>query len=189
MKHGTQHLSVLALLLGFAANAALGQSNQIGQPVNGSVAGINGTSLTIFGTTGPSCGVLNYRFTMADPSAPWGSTYGTIANYYSLPAGKGQQSFNVAFTYASDNTATPNYDVFVDGQYCPSCTATLNSHSISGIPGITDISIQDYLTQRFAHGFKQQRQIQWCAAHKPQYKAAWLQASQNGAGQHRWQCV
>lgn len=146
MKHGTQHLSVLALLLGFAANAALGQSNQIGQPVNGSVAGINGTSLTIFGTTGPSCGVLNYRFTMADPSAPWGSTYGTIANYYSLPAGKGQQSFNVAFTYASDNTATPNYDVFVDGQYCPSCTATLNSHSISGIPGITDISIQDYLT-------------------------------------------
>lgn len=146
MKHATLLTSALVLSLGITALTGSAQSNQIGQPVNGSVAGINGTYLTIFGTTGPSCGVLNYRFTMTDPSAPWGSTYGTTANYYSLPAGRGQQSFNVAFTYASDNTATPNYDVFVDGQFCPSCTATVNSHSVSGIPGITDISIQDYIT-------------------------------------------
>ncbi|MBP7513683.1 MAG: hypothetical protein KA791_03995 [Flavobacteriales bacterium] len=146
MRHGTLRSSALALLLGFAALGGHAQSNQIGQPVNGSVGGINGSYLTIFGTTGPGCGVLNYRFTMADPSAAWGSTYGTTANYYSLPAAKGPQSFDVAFTYASANEAQPTYDVFVDGQYCSSCVAAVNSHAISGIPGITDITIQDYIT-------------------------------------------
>ena len=146
MIHDTLRSSALALVLGFAALGGHAQSNQIGQAVNGSVGGINGSYLTIYGTTGPGCGVLNYRFTMADPSAAWGSTYGTTANYYSLPAAKGPQSFNVGFTYASANEAQPTYDVFVDGQYCSSCVATVNSHSVSGIPGITDISIQDYIT-------------------------------------------
>ena len=63
MRHGTLRSSALALLLGFAALGGHAQSNQIGQPVNGSVGGINGSYLTIFGTTGPGCGVLNYRFT------------------------------------------------------------------------------------------------------------------------------
>ncbi len=146
MKYGTLRSLALALLLGIAALGGQAQSNQIGQPINGSVGGVNGSYLTIYGTTGPGCGVLNYRYTMADPSAPWGGAIGTTANYYSLPAAKGTQSFNVAFGYRSANEAQPTYDVFVDGQYCSSCVATVNSHSISGIPGITDIDIQDYIT-------------------------------------------
>lgn len=146
MKHVLLRLFALILLLGILSGRAHAQSNQIGQAINGSVGGVNGTYLTIFGTTGPGCGVLNYRYTMADPSAPWGGAIGTTANYYSLPAAKGPQSFNVAFGYRSANEAQPTYDVYVDGQYCASCAATVNSHSISGIPGVTDIDIQDYIT-------------------------------------------
>lgn len=146
MKHAVLRFFFLTLLLGLLAGSTSAQSNQIGQPVNGSVGGVNGTYLTIFGTTGPGCGVLNYRFTMADPSAAWGGAYGGTETFYSLPAATGPQSFNIAFTYASANTDQPTYEVFIDGQYCSSCAATVNSHAVSGIPGITDISIQDYLT-------------------------------------------
>ena len=146
MNYATLLRSVLMLLLGLAAIQGRSQSNQIGQAVNTSVGGVNSSYLTIFGTTGPGCGVFNYRYTMADPATPWGSTYGTAATYYSLPAAKGPQSFNVAFGYRSANEAQPTYEVFVDGQYCSGCVATVNSHSISGIPGITDIDIQDYIT-------------------------------------------
>jgi len=138
--------AAVAVLLGATAYSVQAQSNQVGVPVNGSAGGVNTTSLVLFGTTGPGCGVNNYRYTMSDPSAAWGSTYGTTANYYSLPAAKGPQSFNVALNYASANEAQPTYDVFVDGQYCSSCVATVNSHAINGIPGWTDITIQDYIT-------------------------------------------
>lgn len=146
MKHPALLNTAVALSIGFASINGHAQSNQIGQPVNGSVGGVNGLYLTVFGTTGPGCGVMNYRYTMADPSTPWGSSYGGPETYYALPATKEQQSFNVAFTYASANTAQPTYEVFVDGQYCASCVATVNSHSVTGIPGITDIEIQDYIT-------------------------------------------
>ncbi|MBL7950796.1 MAG: T9SS type A sorting domain-containing protein [Flavobacteriales bacterium] len=146
MKLSTLVSHAVALSLGFAALGAHAQSNQIGQAINGSAGGVNSSYLTIYGTTGPGCGVLNYRYTMADPSAPWGGAIGTTANYYSLPAAKGPQSFNVAFGYSSANEAQPTYDVYVDGQYCSSCAATVNSHSVNGIPGVTDITIQDYIT-------------------------------------------
>ncbi len=75
-----------------------------------------------------------------------GSNYGPVDTYYSLPAGKGPQSFNVAFNYTTVNMAAPTYEFFVDGQFCSSCVANVNSHSVNGIPGITDIDIQDYIT-------------------------------------------
>ncbi len=146
MKHGTLRSNALALLLGFAALGGQAQSNQNGNPAGGGAGGISPYFLTVFGNVGPACGIGNYRFAMADPSTPWGGSYGGVETYYTLPAGKGPQSFNLAFTYYNPNEAAPTYDLYVDGAYCSSCAVTVNSHSISGIPGLTDITIQDYLT-------------------------------------------
>ena len=124
MKNVLLRLYALALLLGVLTFSASAQSNQIGtQPFN------DGSSLTIFGNVGPACGINNYRFTIASTSAPWGSDYGPVSSYYSLPAGKGQQTFEMNIIYTGYNEPVPNYQVFVDGQLCAGCTATLISHS------------------------------------------------------------
>jgi len=141
MKHGTLRSKALALLLAIAALSAQAQSNQIGTAAGGGAGGLSASYFTVFGNVGPACGVGNYRYALTDPGAAWGSDYGAVSTYYSLPAGRGQQSFNVAFNYFSANTATPNYQVFVDGEYCPSCVATVNSHSIDFFG-----EIQDYIT-------------------------------------------
>lgn len=141
MRHATLRSNALALVLGFIALGAQGQSNQIAYPAGGGVGGIAPAYLTVFGNVGPACGVGNYRFAMTDPNAAWGSDYGPVSTYFSLPAARGQQTFNVAFGYTAANTATPNYQVFIDGEYCASCMATVNSHSIDFFG-----DIQDYVT-------------------------------------------
>jgi hypothetical protein len=141
MKHVLIRLFTLALLLGVLTGSTYAQSNQIGSAAGGGAGGLSASYFTVFGNVGPACGVGNYRYSLTDPSTPWGSDYGPVSTYYSLPAGRGQQSFNVAFNYFSANTATPNYQVFVDGEYCASCVATVNSHAIDFFG-----EIQDYIT-------------------------------------------
>ncbi|MGV3637029.1 MAG: hypothetical protein ACO1NQ_05210, partial [Flavobacteriales bacterium] len=140
MKHVLLRLFTLAFLWG-VLTTAYAQSNQIGFATGGGVGGISPSAFTVFGNVGPACGVGNYRFALTDPGAAWGTGHGSVATYYSLPAAKGPQTFNVAFNYNSANTAAPTYQVFVDGQYCPSCVATVNSHSVDFFG-----DIQDYIT-------------------------------------------
>lgn len=110
------------------AHVATAQSNQIGTPANGNVNGFSAEYLTVFGNVGPACGIGNYRFTMSSPGSGWGGDYGPVSSYYSLPAGKGQLSFQVAINYWAPTATAPSYQVFIDGAYCSGCTAALVSH-------------------------------------------------------------
>ncbi|MCB9178820.1 MAG: T9SS type A sorting domain-containing protein [Flavobacteriales bacterium] len=130
MKPHSPFHTALALLLLATASGANAQSNQIGAPVNSAANGIYGSYLTIYGNAGPACGINNYRFTVAPTSQSWGTGHGAVATYYSLPAGKGDQTFSVAFGYSADYAVpTPTYSVFIDGVYCSTCTAVVGSHS------------------------------------------------------------
>ena len=141
MKYSTLLSSALVLVLGMTTPHVRAQSNQIGSAANGTMSSIQGSAFTVFGNVGPACGVFNYRYTLAPTSFPWGSDYGPVSTYYSLPAGKGNQTFSVAFNYTSSVPINaPSYQVFVDGVYCSTCTAvTSHSQDFFG-------EYQDYIT-------------------------------------------
>ncbi len=67
-------------------------------------------------------------------STPWGQSYGGVDTYYTLPAGNGNQTFMVYLETGQTTTpsalwAVPTFQVFIDGAYCSSCTATVPYHN------------------------------------------------------------
>ena len=79
MKHVLIRLFTLALLLGVLPGSTYAQSNQIGSAAGGGAGGLSASYFTVFGNVGPACGVGNYRYSLTDPSTPWGSDYGPVS--------------------------------------------------------------------------------------------------------------
>ena len=140
MKLATLLSTSLALFLGVTTQVGLAQ-NQTGSPANAYFGGVQGNYLVVIDTVGPNCGAA-FRFTMADPASAWNSNYGAVGSYFNLPASVDVSTFNVQFNYNIAAWAPqPTYQVFVDGVYCPSCTAAVTAHSNGGFSGDPNINI------------------------------------------------
>lgn len=127
------------LLLALGARSSTAQTVQHGQLFTSSGINTNITQFRITSPTVPVCG--NTPIGYVKPTS-WGMDivdplYST-PEYFSLPAGNGAQSFDVSFTaqYANPMTPIAYFAVYVDGQYCPSCTAVpiINSPALGTNP-------------------------------------------------------
>ena len=122
--------TALALCVGALVNTATAQ-NQVGTwNTQYSYNNYTVTTLTIFGNPSPECGARNFR--RAAPTEPWGSSYGGPETYYSLPAGS--NTFTARWDHNQPNIAfevplPPLVQVFVDGEYCPSCTVEFTEYA------------------------------------------------------------
>ena len=112
----------LALLL-IAVTQAPAQIFQQGVGTN-AVSGLSVTDLRIMGNPAPGC-ASNKRYQGVPVNSPLGM--GWFPNeYFSLPAGNGPQSFEVRMVVQYGNPMQPlnNMSVFVDDEFCPSCTVS-----------------------------------------------------------------
>lgn len=120
-----------ALLLGMAVPGAAQSQTGYGQPNNAN--GIFVTGMSIDGAIGTPCS--NSNFQAATPGAPWNQNYGSVSNYFSLPAGNGDQTFSMYFNLFRPGGGmynTPTIQVFVDGQLCTTCSASVSNFNTSG---------------------------------------------------------
>ena len=94
--------------------------------------GVTGQSFSIIGNVNPLCtGPFNY--VVVNENTPWGTNYGPMATYFNLPADNGPQTFSIQFAYQDwDWFVAPDYQLFIDGEYCPSCSVQVTSHQYGG---------------------------------------------------------
>lgn len=123
--------TALALLLGTSAQHGIAQ-NQSGVTADPCV--ICDRLIVINTSATPGCPSGQRRISVVPITTPWGQPYSqaTITNYFTLPAGNGNQSFDMRLEGGPEPLGlwqTNSYQVFVDGQYCSSCTAQVTHQS------------------------------------------------------------
>jgi len=136
--------TALALVSGVLANTATAQDQNGSWNTQYSYNNYTVTTLTIFGNPSPECGARNFR--RAAPTEPWGSSYGGPETYYSLPAGS--NTFTARWdhnqpAFIFQAPILPVIQLFVDGEYCPSCTVEFTEYapSIVGQSGYAKVNV------------------------------------------------
>ena len=116
----------LALLLGIGVQVVSAQTTQNGTVITSQVINTVISQLQVISPTVPLCGNGPYCYVKPPylSMAQFDPSYNT-AEYFSLPAGNGEQSFDVSFVaqYADPMQPINEISVLVDGAYCSSCTA------------------------------------------------------------------
>ena len=132
MKHSILRTTGLALVLANGAQLCSAQQIGTGQPNN--VNGIQVYLMGVFENQSSAC-VGNRAYQVAAPGTSWNQNYGGPETYFTLPAGNGDQSCELYLLFnrnAGGMYNAPLVQVFVDGELCSSCSASVLTFNSSG---------------------------------------------------------
>lgn len=128
MTPGKIHHAILAFLMTLSLHSAAQQVGQ-GNPSTFHAGSEFGPVLiTAFEISAPGSAACSgpRTFRVGRPNMSWSSDYGGIGTYFSLPAGNGNQSFELEyeiFNNSSEATYYPDQlQLWIDGELCTTCS-------------------------------------------------------------------